>query len=292
MESFDFKEFLVNKDDPEHRERLCATATAFANSKGGFIIFGVADINSPKRGLDRLVGINVTGEPAKLFEDQVKPCQPSISYEFKNPPVVIPKSPSKIIFIVKIPKSLYSPHAFIKHNKFLFYKRTHQGNAPMTFTELDKAFAIKAGAVGKLTLLHWQLAAIVTNLKIMKNTTYDKKTKQASGPLMGPDNILLDVAICDLFPLISDDAELLLALSRISVACRAMRVVVDEYRLRIPLSPEEAVTHFNKLFHPRLPILETSIATALKILEDRYGVKTNPIAELERSNEKQVNTTE
>jgi hypothetical protein len=292
-ESFDFKLFLVNKRDPQHRERICSTATAFANSSGGFIIFGVADRNSSERGRDRLIGIDRTPEQAQLFGDQITLCQPSISYDFQNPPIMLPKDQSKVIFVVKIPQSLHLPHAVVQDHRFVFYKRTNQGNIPMTFAEIDKAFAIKAGVVGKLTLLHWQIVVILRFLKLMKDTTYDRKTKTLRYSLIGPDNTLLDVAICDLYPLIRDDAELLSILSRISVSSRVMRAIIDDLRMRTPwIGTEEALTEYHNSIHNKLPILEGDIGAVLKILEDRYGVKTNPIIEFELSSKIQTNITE
>jgi predicted HTH transcriptional regulator len=130
-DSLDFKEYLVNRRNPSHRERVQKSACAFANSKGGFLVFGVADRDSVKIGRSRIVGID-RADSGRLFGEQLNGIQPNIQYTFQNPPISVPNEHNKVIFIVYIPRSSESPHTFGQDGKFLFYKRTNKVNVSKT----------------------------------------------------------------------------------------------------------------------------------------------------------------
>ena len=96
---FDFKADL---QPAEHQER---TVSAFANTSGGFLIFGIRDMSKT----NRIVGIDKKKDLPKLFQDRNRKIEPSVYYEFKQPPIPIPNS-DKVIHICFIPKSSESPH--------------------------------------------------------------------------------------------------------------------------------------------------------------------------------------
>src|SRR5260370_36590688 len=56
IEDFDFKAMLPDRRNDEDKERLTKSCCAFANSNGGFLVFGVSDNNTLPVD-DRLVGI-------------------------------------------------------------------------------------------------------------------------------------------------------------------------------------------------------------------------------------------
>ncbi|CAN5455427.1 hypothetical protein BH18THE2_BH18THE2_20970 [soil metagenome] len=53
-DTFEFK-FEIKSRDPKINERIIQTSCAFANTDGGFIIFGVADLGNKNE--DRIVGL-------------------------------------------------------------------------------------------------------------------------------------------------------------------------------------------------------------------------------------------
>ena len=120
---FDFKELLISKGDPNHNLRMTKTAVAFANSRGGFIIFGIKDWNVKLTAESRIVGIENSSELAQQFGSIINKSEPAISYIPGNPPISISGS-QKVIFIVKIPASLKGLHGLSENNQVLFYKRT------------------------------------------------------------------------------------------------------------------------------------------------------------------------
>ncbi len=85
-EFFDFKETPPHSKNEADKTRLYKSCCAFANSSGGFLIFGVKDDRSlsPK---DRLVGIDQAFDLPELFGSYPKNCNPSITWNFLNPPL-------------------------------------------------------------------------------------------------------------------------------------------------------------------------------------------------------------
>ena len=279
-DSFDFKEFLVNKREPKHSERIRKSACAFANSNGGFLVFGVADRESGKVGRDRLLGVD-KGDLGRLFGDQVNVVEPTIYYIPQNPPITIPKKQGKIISVVHIPRSLRAPHTFKEKGRFAFYKRTNKGNEPMTFLEVDMAFATKSGVVSKLTLLHSELGRFTSLLNNALATP--NKEGGFTYPSIGPDPTLLQVITSDLYPLIHKDKELLLHLTRLAMASRAVNNEIVQIPLRM-IMVKKAFEEYNISVSPKIEIMKTEISEIFRILEHKYEVTTNPILELQREN--------
>ncbi|MDE1826985.1 MAG: ATP-binding protein [Thaumarchaeota archaeon] len=126
-EWFDFKEQLT--------QNLDETASAFANARGGFFVFGIKDTKSlePSK---RIVGLDSIVDIPRLFGDRIEVADPHIHYEFMNPPIKIPNS-SKVIHVIHIPASHDSPH--MSGDKRFRY-RTNKGNQIMTRQQVKESF--------------------------------------------------------------------------------------------------------------------------------------------------------
>lgn len=130
-DSFDFKEVLIAnpKGGDSYRQSLTKTACAFANTRGGFFVFGVKDAQSSSSAEDRLRGIPYSSEFAKQFGDQVATAEPTLYFVPQNPPIMVPET-DKVVFVVHVPRGLRGPHMT---RDGLFYKRTNAGNARMSY---------------------------------------------------------------------------------------------------------------------------------------------------------------
>lgn len=111
-DTFDFKPVLAprhqdQKKRDDYIQQLLNTVCAFANTYGGFIVFGIEDQKN-KKGEDRIVGLDRT-DLATEFGDKIKNVDPTVYYNFKNPPIKIPHK-AKVIFVVHIPCSTTRPH--------------------------------------------------------------------------------------------------------------------------------------------------------------------------------------
>ena len=79
-EEFDFKEMLPSKHDEKGKFRLSRTCCAFANSSGGFLVFGIKNDNALSLH-DRLIGVESSLDFPEHFGVYPKKCSPSVSHE-------------------------------------------------------------------------------------------------------------------------------------------------------------------------------------------------------------------
>ncbi len=124
-EDFDLKEMLPDSRDDKAKARLRGACCAFANSNGGFLVFGVTnDRNLPAA--SRLKGVPSALDFPEHFGSYPQSCVPAIDWSFLNPPSVLPTG--QVVHVVHIPKSWKAPHAVGgQHEGWKFLKRTNKG---------------------------------------------------------------------------------------------------------------------------------------------------------------------
>jgi hypothetical protein len=124
----DIYDFKADLQPADHQRKSVA---AFANTRGGFLIYGVTD--------DRRVEGVANAELPRDFGGKLKAqIEPSVEYRFLAP---IEVSSGRNIFVVEIPRSLHVPHAVSVNGTWTFFKRTAAGNNdPMTYEEIRAAF--------------------------------------------------------------------------------------------------------------------------------------------------------
>lgn len=135
---FDFKEMLPHAGEEGGKRRLRRDLAAFANSGGGFLVFGVKD----DKGLpaaDRIVGLLITHDFPEQFGNYPSACEPSVEWTFKNNPPIAFGS-DRVIHVVHIAASPRRPHAVFQDGRWWFCKRTNKGTEPMTYEEVRGAF--------------------------------------------------------------------------------------------------------------------------------------------------------
>ena len=147
---YDFKEVLHPErgDKSKYNATLLKLACAFANSGGGFIVFGVTDSRD-------IEGLSEDREFGKAFGDKMR----SIPALFYHPPkaISVPGSDS-YIYVVHVPKSPGRPHVpRASDDKAVFWKRTNKGCEPMTLEEIREGFMDYETRWDKLRLLALEL---------------------------------------------------------------------------------------------------------------------------------------
>lgn len=137
---FDFK-LKLNKD-------IDKIACSFANTDGGFILFGIADLKQIEslKDKNRIVGWSNRKEIKTPFYQQIKNIQPSIQFELNEPPIKIPGS-SKVIHVIEILKSTVRPHMVNGR----FYKRVNGNKDLMNYREVRKSFYDYEERIYKIT---------------------------------------------------------------------------------------------------------------------------------------------
>jgi hypothetical protein len=133
-QTFEFKPAIRSRS-PSLNQRIVETTCAFANTDGGFMIFGIEDLGNTKQ--DRIKGIERSDDSAKEFGDKIKLIYPRVDFKFKNPPLEIPGKDT-VLFVVHIIRNKSGPHMKVDVGRF--YKRTNKGNDMMTYQEIKEAF--------------------------------------------------------------------------------------------------------------------------------------------------------
>jgi hypothetical protein len=268
-DSFDFKEFLVTKQDPKHKLRICKTACAFANSNGGFIIFGVADRDSGKRGRDRIVGIDQKLDMAKCFGDQIGVVEPTILYTPQNPAIPLPNS-DKAIFVIHIPRSRKAPHTFVDDGKYWFCKRTNRGNEEMSYAEIEEAFTLKSQTLSKLMLLNLELANMELLLPHLQAMPLGGN--KYSCPLAKLDYGLLDVLASELYPTIGTNRNLLDQIYALKIVCMVINSLIEGLPIETVKS-KNAFERYNEQMNDKVRLVSDLITAIRKILRDEYEIQ-------------------
>ena len=151
---FDFKEQLPHKSDDKDKLRLVKTCASFANSIGGFLIFGVKD----DKGLspaDRLVGLDAVDDFPERFGNFPAIAEPSVEWTFRNPALSLENG--RLIHVVHVVESQSRPHAVLEQDRWWFCKRTSKGTEIMSYDEVRLAFQDTETKRTKLALLSAEL---------------------------------------------------------------------------------------------------------------------------------------
>ncbi len=146
--TIEYKRSLPGNADQKKKEFL-ADVSSFANASGGDLIFGI--IEDAHTGLpssvEGLIIENVDQEITRLesiIRDGIEPRLMSIAIKAVN------LSNSRVVILIRIPKSWASPHrvSFKGHAKF--YSRGTNGKYPMDVSELRVAFNLSETLVEKI----------------------------------------------------------------------------------------------------------------------------------------------
>ena len=126
----EFKEDVSN-----HNERIARTCCAFANTKGGVLVFGVSDDRN-KSTFERIIGLGKSQDNITLITNQLINIHPQISSEniiFANSPIILENGRELIML-----KILPSKHLHQFDDKF--YKRFQGKNDLMPYDQIKETF--------------------------------------------------------------------------------------------------------------------------------------------------------
>ena len=142
---FDLKADLQPAD---HTKKVVA---AFANTRGGYLIYGVDNAR-------KVVGVENAELPRDFGSKLRSGVEPSVEYR-AGPP--LPVSANRFVFVVEVPRSARVPHAVFLNNSWVFLKRTAGGsNDAMSYEEIRLAFQDTENKRSKLALVASELDLI------------------------------------------------------------------------------------------------------------------------------------
>ena len=138
--TLEYKQALPGGSDLEKREFL-ADVSSFANASGGDLLYGVSEdkeTGAPKA-IDGFDIENIDKEKQRLdnmIRDGISPRIPSLTIH----PVKLANS--RVVIIIRIPKSWVSPHSVVNGKYHAFYSRNSSGKYPLDIGEIRVAFAL------------------------------------------------------------------------------------------------------------------------------------------------------
>lgn len=148
----------------KHADKITKAFSAFANSDGGLVIYGIAEENHVASEYSFIDGNKITTETISTFARYV---QPSIN-GLKIYPIRKDGDFSKSIYVVQVPKSENAPHMAKDHR---FYKRNNVESIPMEY--FDVKDVMNRVQYPKLGIACCFLNMIPQRSKGQEHTTYN-----------------------------------------------------------------------------------------------------------------------
>lgn len=138
-QTFSFLECDKGKDRESKKVEFKVDVCSFANTDGGYLIYGV----SAKNGcIQSLVGIVIPDDDTDAFEldlrnalNGIQPKIPQVKFAF------IPLENGKYVVVVKVNHDGFSPYVYLENERnYRVYKRDGNGKKAMLYSELRQMF--------------------------------------------------------------------------------------------------------------------------------------------------------
>lgn len=267
-DKFDFK-YQIRSRDPEYSKSIINTTCAFANTMGGFLVFGLHDIGAGRLEIE---GVEWSDDLAKEFGDKIKSINPTVYFDFLNPPIEIPAK-SKVVFVVYVPPSPDRPHMT---DEGRFYYRTNEGNKIMSYEQVKESFLRYEERRHKMNLLYIEL---ISNLSVAKGMLVTEQI-DTNYSLLSFDTDVISDLLPDIYSIIQTDRELvqLLVRLRIQMSIVNSKIRMFHSQMIMPLSNLKELTRsHNEYVRNQIDTIILPLTTnILNILESRFELR-NPL---------------
>lgn len=256
-EFFDFK---MDLQSVKKQEKIVC---AFANTNGGFLIFGIGD----KKETDRIIGIDPKRDFQTHFYDSIRMIEPTVYFEFKQPPIQIPDS-DRIIPVYFIPQSNEKPHMT---REKLFYTRTSGGsNDLMNYNQIRESFYGFEQRKIKVEMLGLELEYLYDLIRGMIIPANEMEKKFS---LYDPQSSLLVDLMGQIYPIIKNDQELISKLFGIRSDLDKLNQLNKTFlfQLAVPTSGRRSlILAYNKKVQKFTGNLILNMTAVFDILQEKY----------------------
>ncbi|MCC5876940.1 MAG: ATP-binding protein [Candidatus Sumerlaeia bacterium] len=140
--TLEYKSELPKFADGEKKRKFLASISSFANTSGGDLIYGLAEVRKEDSSgiAGRIVGIDNTDQDGLklqlhgIISNGITPRIQNLDYKF------VQCEGDKLILIIRIPRSHRRPHMVSHDGRIRFYGRTSSGSHPWDYVEIKDAF--------------------------------------------------------------------------------------------------------------------------------------------------------
>ena len=242
------------------------SATSLANTRGGFLIFGVSEKGV---GRERIVGIPRSRENQKHFSDKVQRAEPPVEFTVLNPQV--PVDDTRAVLVVEIHKARRGPHWYRSARGVgEFWKRSEGTVRVMTYSEIEEAFTNYSERVA---MLHVIFVSLADNWLRLKEMSQHQGSDTAISPVvtdmsqirqhLGVLNSLCPEATGSIFQILricdSLTTSLQVMLPVVNIGLTGKAALTREHNRTMAYGAERAQPHFE---------------TVLTLLQDRFGFES------------------
>jgi hypothetical protein len=266
-EYLELKESISTNSDPNKRDRLAKTCAAFANSNGGYLVFGVKNVKGITAD-ESICGVDLNYDFPEHFGVYPSKCSPSVTWIFKRPAIVLDKN--KLVHVVFVPKSWNSPHAFqFSDGQLAFPKRTNKGNENMSVEEIKMMYLNQYEKRIRLQLLKSELselkivAAQIGNADVANDGSFfSTATFELS---------VINSVLAETYVLISQNQKLLSSLNQVRFHVRVMNSVMQMFFQRLTesgMDPRPIAAKHNEVVKPKCVYIIEQCELALKALDE------------------------
>jgi hypothetical protein len=257
---FDFKERLPHANDDKDKRRLRWVATSFANSDGGFLIFGVKD-DKTLATAQRLVGLPASLDLPVQFGNLVSASQPTIDWDFLNPPLAL--AGAFVIHIVHVATSRRKPHAVLEDDAWRFVKRTNKGTEVMSYAEIQTAFGSRREKLARLRFVRTEVERVQRLAAEINARAHQSRQSGWHGSIPSYDFGAATGLLPEIFEFIGDDAETVGAIQNLR------RLITEAEEARTLTSNERGLAHLLATSSPQLVFAAERAVACLVHVEQR-----------------------
>jgi predicted HTH transcriptional regulator len=271
---FDYKQSLPPPQDNGGKDRLRRTCCAFANSDGGFLVFGISD-DRTAASENRLIGCDSYLDFPQQCGNYPGTCYPAIEWSFLNPPLTL--ASGNVLHVIAIPKSWKAPHATGDRDAgWRFAKRTNQGDEGMTIEEVRSAFLGLYEKRLKLQLLQAELLTLEENAH--SACLSNEADIRSSFSLVTFDMQVIESIVVDTYSITTNDTAFLQALSAIRQVAQVAKVANNKTHtlfgaVHLPLSNKRnIIKKHNEFMRPKCERLIALCDVAIARLNSLLGI--------------------
>lgn len=264
-DTFDFKAALAG-------DGLSKAVCSFANSRGGFLIFGVAG----RGGQWTIEGLPANREFAAEFTRQLK-AEPEVPW--RGPRAIAIPGNERVLYVLEVPASARRPHVPRATGASTLQAFWRRGNGTAVAMTLEEIRDQMLGTDARRVSLHLLAVELHDAWRMQKAASGQPNPCEVLAEF---DHELVARLMAEAYPTIGSDQRLMDALLGLRRTMRSFNIVRDHFHrviftpLKLGKDSEPVMASLAQKAHGNLNSMNQHFAVALTQLRDQYGVTDAP----------------